>query len=85
VSAPVLDGALDDGRNVGDAAAADADGHAGAGPKPRGEAALFELPPRFCPHIGQTPVRKILANDEQARRKHQVSSGEPTMSFISNQ
>ena len=71
VVAPVLHDALDDGRDVGDAAAADADRHAGAGPKPRREAAVLELAARLCTDIGQAAVRKILANEEQAGRKHQ--------------
>ena len=85
VVAPVLHDALDDVGDVGDAAAADADGHAGAGLKPRGEAAVLELAARLGTDIGQAEVGEILADEEQAGRKHQASSGEPTLSFISNQ
>ena len=73
VSAPVLHGALDDGRDVGDAAAADADRHASARPKPRREAAALELVARLASDIAQTQVGEILTNDEQAGRKHQAS------------
>jgi hypothetical protein len=84
LSAPVLHGALDDVRDIGDAAAPDADGHASAGLKPRRESAALELVARFGTDIGQTEVREILTNDEQAGGKHQAS-GELTVSFISNQ
>lgn len=85
VSAPVLHGALDDGCDVGDAATPDADSHASAGPEPRREPAALELVARLCTDIRQAQVRKILTNDEQAGRKHQASSGELTVPFISNQ
>jgi hypothetical protein len=40
---------------------------------------------RLCTDIGQAKVGEILANEEQAGWKHQASSGELTLSFISNQ
>jgi N6-adenosine-specific RNA methylase IME4 len=85
VSAPVLRDALHDDRNVGDAAAPDADCHAIARPKPRREVAVFELVARLCADIAKAEVREILANDEQAGWKHHASSGRLTLSFISNQ
>ena len=83
--APVLHDALDDDRDIGDAAAPDTDRHAGAALKPRREAAEFELSARFCTDIGQAAVRKILADEKQTGRKHQASSGALTFSFINNQ
>jgi hypothetical protein len=68
VSAPVLHGALDDVRDVGNAAAPDADGHASAGRKPRRESAAPELAAGLGTDIGQTAVREILTDDEQAGR-----------------
>jgi hypothetical protein len=85
VVAPVLHDALNDVGDVGDAAAPDANRHTGAGRKPRGEAAVLELAVCLYPDIGQAKVGEMLADEEQAGRKHQASSGEPTMSFISNQ
>jgi len=85
VSAPVLHDAVDDGRDIGDAAASNADGDASAGPKPRREVAAIELVARLYPDIANAEVREILANDEQAGWKHQASSGRLTLSFISNQ
>ena len=83
--APVLHDALDDAGDIGDAAAADANRHTGAGLKPRREAALFELAVRLRTDIGQAEVWEILADEEKTGWKHQVSSGERTCSFISNQ
>src|SRR5258708_5446304 len=85
VVAPVLHDALNDVCDVGDAAAPDANRHAGAGLKPRGEVAVLELAVRLGPDIGQAKVREILANEEQAGWQHQASPGELTLSFISNQ
>ena len=81
--APVLHDAVGDLGDVGDAAAPHANRHAGAGLEPRREAAVLELAPGFCTDIGQAEVREILADEEQAGRHHQVSSREPTLSFIS--
>jgi hypothetical protein len=85
VIAPVRHNALDDDRNVGDAPAPDTDRNAGAGLKPRREAAGFELAARLGRDISQAEVRKILADEEQAGREHQASSGKETVSFISSQ
>jgi hypothetical protein len=84
-SAPVLHGALDDGRDIGDATAADADCHSHAGPKPSRESAVLELLARFAADIAEAKVGEVLAGDEQSRRKHQASSARPTLSFIKNQ
>src|SRR5438874_6003196 len=73
VSAPVLHHAVDDDRDIGDAAAPDADCDASARSKTRREVAVLELAVRLCTNIGQAEVREILANHEQARWKHQAS------------
>ncbi len=82
---PVLHGALDDGRDIGDATAADADCHSSAGPKPLRESAVLELLPRLAADIAEAKVGEVLAGDQPSRRKHQASSARPTLSFIKNQ
>jgi hypothetical protein len=62
VTLPILHDAVDDGGDVGDTAAADADRHAGTWPEPRREAAVLELSARLSRDVGQAPVRKVLAN-----------------------
>ena len=69
-SAPVLHGALDDGRDIRDATAADADCHSSAGPKPGRESALLELLARLAADIAEAKVGEVLAGDEQAGWKH---------------
>ena len=60
---PVLDDGLDDGRDVRDATAADADRDARTGLKLRGEAAPFELAAGLYANIRQPQVRKVLPDD----------------------
>jgi hypothetical protein len=70
VAAPVLNDALDDRGDVGDATAPDANRDTGAGLKPGREAALFELAARLGPDVGQPEIREVLTDQEQAGRKH---------------
>ena len=63
VSAPVVRGAPDDDRDLGNAAAPDANRHASARTKPRREPAALELAARFCTDITQAQIGKVLAND----------------------
>ena len=44
-----------------------------------------DLAVRLCTDIGEATFGEILADEEQTGRKHQASSGELTVSFISNQ
>ena len=70
VSGPVLHRALDDGGDIGDAAATDADCHPGAWPEPRREPAALELLARLATDIAKAEVGEVLASDEQAGWKH---------------
>jgi len=70
VSAPILHRALDDGGDIGDAAASDADCHPGAGPEPRREPAALELLACLATDIANAEVGEVLAGDEQAGWKH---------------
>ena len=71
MSVPILHRAVDDGGDVGDATAADADGQACTWTKPRREAAVVELVPCLSRDVAKAAVRKILADEKEARRKHQ--------------
>ena len=70
--APVLHDALDDRRDIGDAAAPDADGHASARPKPRRELAVLQLLACLASDIAKAQVGEVLASDEQAGWEHQA-------------
>jgi hypothetical protein len=66
VIAPVLDDALDDDADIGDAATPDANRHAGAGVNARGEASLLEPATCLRTNVGEPMVRKLLSDEEQA-------------------
>ena len=68
--APVLNDGLDNGRDIRDATAADANRDARTGLKLRGEAAPFELAAGFCANIRQPQVRELLPDDEHTGWKH---------------
>jgi hypothetical protein len=64
VTLPILHDTVDNGGDVGDTAAADADRHAGTWPEPRCEAAVLELSARLRRDVGEAPVRKVLADEK---------------------
>ena len=69
---PVLDGGARDGGDIGDAAAAHADGHAGAGLEARGESGSVKLALDFGGYIGDAAVGKMLAYQEKAGELHRA-------------
>ena len=74
---PEFGGGARDGGDIGDAAAAYADGDARAGFKPRGESGVVELPLDFGGHIGDAAVGKVLTHEEKTGKLHRFMVTKP--------
>src|ERR1022692_2422646 len=59
---PILGGGARDGSDIGDAAAAHADGQGGSGCEALGKSGVVKLPLDFGGHIGNTAVGKVLTH-----------------------